>query len=400
MEDSAPRKLAAILAADVAGYSRLMGQDEEATVRTLAAYREIVATEVGAHEGRVFGGAGDSFVAEFASPVQAVRSAIAIQDAIAERNKDVPKDRRMQFRIGVNLGDVIVDGENLLGDGVNVAARLESIAPPGGICVTANVQEQIRGRIETPIRDLGRQSFKNIDKPVRVYSVGQTRARRHGQRRHGPGRFVVLGTVAAALAVVVAAFFLGSGGDSRVAGVAPVLVVYPFEAIGGDSRLADIGDGLRQDLMVSLNDADRTLRIIAVAKRGDAADPPPDYVLDGSVRISGDTVRITALLVAQEGGYQLWGGRFDRAASAETAFHDEIAGKIAGSLAAKLADAEAERATPPGVLSSIVEGLAVVGRFARDAAAMPFTLYRRVVGSAPAEPPAKVSAVTKVKVSS
>lgn len=399
MGDTAPRKLAAILAADIAGYSRLMGQDEEATVRALASNRDIVRKTVGDHQGRVFGAAGDSFVAEFASPVQAVRCALAIQDHIARANENVPKDRRMQFRMGINLGDVIVDGDNLLGDGVNVAARLEGLAPPGGVCISATVHEQVRNRIDVPVRDLGRRTFKNIDKPVHVYSVGSVRARAHGRRAHGPGRFVVAGVAVAVVIVALGAFFLG-GVSPPVADAAPVLVVYPFESIGDDKRLAPIGDGLRQDLMVSLNDADRRLRIIAVSSRSDPAEPPPDYVLDGSIRIAGDTVRITALLVEKNSGYQLWGGRFDRAAADDLTFQDEIAGKIAGSLAAKLADAQADRAQPPGVVTTIMQGLAVVGRFARDAASVPFDLYRRVVGSAPVVPATKLSAVSQSKVSS
>ena len=395
MEDSAPRKLAAILAADVAGYSRMMGQDEDATVRTLSAYRDTIGSTVTAHEGRVFGGAGDSLVAEFSSPVQAVRCALAIQDSITGQNKELPDDRRMRFRIGVNLGDVIVDGDNLLGDGVNVAARLEGLAPPGGICITAAVYDQVRNRIDAPISDLGRQSFKNIDQPVRVYSVGAVRPRRRRVARLS----AVLG-IAAAVVVVAAFLLLGGSGTAPVANAAPVLVVYPFNPIGEDDRLVQIGDGLRQDLMISLSDANARLRIIAISDRAPLADPPPDYVLDGSIRIAGNTVRVTALLVDKRSGYQLWGGRFDRLADADLTFQDDIAGKIAGSLADKLAVAEAERARPPGAFAAMVDGLAVVGRFTRRAAALPFDLYRRVVGDASLPTDTKVSGLPVGKVPS
>ena len=176
----------------------------------------------------------------------------------------------MRFRIGVNLGDVIVDGDNLLGDGVNVAARLEGLAVPGGICITAAVYDQIRNRIDAPISDLGRQTFKNIDQPVRVYGVGALQPRR---RRH-PVRWSAALAIAAA-AIVVAVLFLG-GDAAPPASAAPVLVVYPFDPIGEDDRLVQIGDGLRQDLMISLSDANAHLRIVAVATRAAPADPPPD----------------------------------------------------------------------------------------------------------------------------
>jgi len=396
VEDSAPRKLAAILAADVAGYSRLMGQDEEATVRTLSVYRAAIGDVVGRHEGRVFGGAGDSMVAEFSSPVQAVRCALAIQEHVAKQNEDLAKDRRMQFRIGVNLGDVIVDGENLLGDGVNVAARLEGLAPPGGICVSAAVHDQIRNRIDARISDLGRQSFKNIDQPVHAYSIGDIKPHRRGHRRSGH----TLG-IAAVLAIVVivgAVFLVGSNDGTQVAEAAPVLVVYPFDAIGEDDRLDQIGDGLRQDLMFSLTGANDRLRIIAVASREAEGDPPPDYVLEGSVRIAGDTVRVTALLMEKSSGYQLWGGRFDRNTAAGLTFQDEIATKIAGSLALKLSDAEAERASPPSTITTVVQGLAVIGRFARDAVSLPATLYRSVVGTEPDPRNSKASSTLTVEV--
>jgi adenylate cyclase len=396
VEDSAPRKLAAILAADVAGYSRLMGQDEEATVRTLSAYRDAIGDVVTTHEGRVFGGAGDSLVAEFSSPVQAVRCALAIQEHIATQNEDLAKDRRMTFRIGVNLGDVIVDGENLLGDGVNVAARLEGLAPPGGICVSAAVFDQVRNRIDAPTADLGRQSFKNIDQPVHAYSIGKIKPHRRG--RHRSGHRVGIAAVLAIVVLVGAFFLAGGNGVAPVAGAAPVLVVYPFDAIGEDDRLDQIGDGLRQDLMFSLSRANDRLRVIAVANREAIGDPPPDYVLEGSVRIAGETVRVTALLVEKRSGFQLWGGRFDRDAAAGLTFQDDIATKIAGSLAQKLSDAETERARPPGTMATVIQGLAMIGRFTRDAVALPADLYRRMVGADPDPRNSKASSTLKVEV--
>ena len=169
--DRVQRRMAAILAADVVGYSRLMGKDEEATLATLKAYREVIDGLIAHHEGRVFGSAGDSVIAEFASPVEAVRCATEIQLAIDKRNADVPEANRMRFRIGINLGDVVVDGDNLMGDGVNVAARLEALAPPGGICISEAIHAQVRDRLSLDFLDLGEHKVKNIARPVRAYRV-------------------------------------------------------------------------------------------------------------------------------------------------------------------------------------------------------------------------------------
>ncbi len=165
------RRLAAILAADVVGYSRLMEADEEATLATLNAYRRFVDERIADHRGRVFGGAGDSVIAEFASPVEAVRCGVEIQQELESRNAELPEDRRMQFRIGVNLGDVMAEGENLFGDGVNIAARLEQLADPGGIYVSDDIYRQVEGKIDVAFDDLGEQQLKNVAKPVRVFSV-------------------------------------------------------------------------------------------------------------------------------------------------------------------------------------------------------------------------------------
>ncbi|MGL4967707.1 MAG: AAA family ATPase [Inquilinus sp.] len=169
--DRVRRRIAAILAADVVGYSRLVGMDEEATLATLKAYREIIDGLVARHEGRIFGSAGDSVVAEFASPVEALRCAVDIQLAIDSRNTDLPEPSRMRFRIGINLGDVVLDGDNLLGDGVNIAARLEALAPAGGVCISEAVYVQVRDRLLLNFLDLGEQKVKNIARPVRVYRV-------------------------------------------------------------------------------------------------------------------------------------------------------------------------------------------------------------------------------------
>jgi class 3 adenylate cyclase len=169
--DRVQRRMAAILAADVVGYSRLMGKDEEGTLATLKLYREIIDDLMAHHEGRVFGSAGDSVIAEFASPVEAVRCATEIQLEIDKRNADLPEPNRMRFRIGINLGDIVVDGGNLMGDGVNVAARLETLSPPGGICVSESIHAQVRDRLSLDFLDLGEHKVKNIARPVHAYRV-------------------------------------------------------------------------------------------------------------------------------------------------------------------------------------------------------------------------------------
>src|SRR5512136_2757816 len=165
------RKLAAILSADVKGYSRLMGEDEEATLRTLQEYKEVMASSIQHHRGRTAGTAGDSLLAEFASVVDAVRCAVGIQEELKDRNKELPQDRRMEFRIGINLGDVIEEGDTIYGDGVNIAARLESLADAGGICISGTVYDQIKNKLAFGYEYVGEQAVKNIKEPVRVYKV-------------------------------------------------------------------------------------------------------------------------------------------------------------------------------------------------------------------------------------
>ena len=168
------RRLTTILATDAVGYSRLMSESEEETARVLAAHRAVIDGIIQFHDGRIFDTAGDSVLAEFGSPVQAVRCAVEIQDALKTRNDSLPENRRMMFRIGINLGDVMVKGTDLLGDGINVAARLESIAEPGGICIASSVYDQISGKLNLNLTDIGEQALKNITRPIRAYRIQST----------------------------------------------------------------------------------------------------------------------------------------------------------------------------------------------------------------------------------
>jgi class 3 adenylate cyclase len=204
-EERGTRKLAAILAADAVGYSRMMSADEEGTLRVLAGHRAIIDRIIALHEGRIVGTAGDSVLAEFASPVLAVRCAVEMQEALKTRNQSLAPASQMLFRVGINLGDVVVAGDDLLGDGVNVAARLESIAEPGGICISSSVYDQISGKLNLGLQDIGEQNLKNISRPIRVYRIAGTGAPTRARPATHPRRSIGLGRVVGGLAVVVAA---------------------------------------------------------------------------------------------------------------------------------------------------------------------------------------------------
>ena len=222
------RRLTAILAADAVNYSRHMGEDEEGTLRQLAAHRAVIDRIIEAHEGRIVGTAGDSVLAEFASPVQAVRCAVEIQEGVHTRNETLPVAQRLDFRIGVNLGDVMIDGADILGDGVNVAARLESIAEPGGICISSSVYDQVAGKLSLGFVDLGERSLKNIARPIRVYQFDRTGA--GGAARAGRARrrivAIVAGIVVLALAVagVWQSGWFGRSAEQKAAAPPPAVV--------------------------------------------------------------------------------------------------------------------------------------------------------------------------------
>ncbi len=319
----AKRKLAAILAADVAGYSRLMGDDERATVTALNASREIFRAHIAKHHGRVVDTAGDSVLAVFESVVEAVECAGEVQAALGTRNQDLVEDRRMSFRIGVNLGDVIEqDDGTIYGDGVNVAARLESLAEPGGICLSGSAHEQVEGKTEYGFEDIGEHEVKNIARPVHAYRIAV-------DSQAEPAK-------------------------PLAASDKPSIAVLPFDNLSGDPEQEYFVDGIAEDLITALS----RMRWLSVTARNSTFSykgQSPDmrqvgrelgvrYVLEGSVRKGGNRVRISAQLIDAGDGNHIWAQRYDRELEDIFDLQDEITLTIAGAIEPELAQIERDRA--------------------------------------------------------
>ncbi len=349
VQEDIERRLVAILAADVAGYSRLMEADEEATARTLHVYREIVDGFIASHHGRVFGSAGDSVIAEFASPVEAVRCAVKIQGELEARNVDTPEDRRMRFRIGVNLGDVMVEGDNLLGDGVNIAARLEKLADAGGICLSRPVFDQVKKQLHLDYEYLGEHDVKNITEPIRVYRVaGEPKSSGSSQiseRAAKPRGSPSLATVSDTPT---------SGAARRDIFGKPSIVILPFENLSGDPEQEYFCHGLTQDITTDLSKFPNLFVIAANSAFHymDTRSTPQDvarelgvrYLLEGSVQKSGDAIRVNAQLIDATTAGHLWAERFLGDSQDLFALQDVIIQKIVVALAFKVEAVEQERA--------------------------------------------------------
>jgi adenylate cyclase len=320
------RRLAAIFAADVAGYSRLIGADEEGTLERLKAHRrELIDPKIAEHQGRIVKTTGDGVLVEFASPVKAVRCAIEVQHGMLDRNADVPREQRIEFRIGINLGDVIVEEGDIYGDGVNVAARLEGIAEPGAVYVSRAVRDFVRDQPEIVLEDLGEKPLKNIAKPVRVFRIGT------------PDRAV---------------------GGPQAAGPPPVphkpsIAVLPFANMSGDTEQEYFSDGMTEDLITDLSKVSG-LFVIArnscFAYKGRSVkvqeigrDLGVRFVLEGGIRKVGNRVRITAQLIDAGSGGHLWAERFDRDLTDIFSTQDEVVEKIVGALAVTLTQGEEQR---------------------------------------------------------
>jgi len=314
------RRLAAILAADVAGYSRLMGGDEEGTLAALKAYRrELIDPKIAEHRGRIVKTTGDGALVEFASAVDATRCAMEIQRAMAERNADVAEDRRIEFRIGINVGDIIIDEGDIYGDGVNIAARIEALARPGAICLSDNAYQQIKGKLTLDISDMGEQQLKNIAQPVRVYSIR-------------------LDGIPARLALP----------DK------PSIAVLPFQNMSGDPEQDYFADGMVEDIITALS---RFQNLFVIARnssftyRGRAVDVKQvsrelgvRYVLEGSVRKATNRVRITGQLIDATTGAHLWADHFDGTLEDVFDLQDQVTIRVVSAIAPKLEQVEIERA--------------------------------------------------------
>jgi|RhiMetdeSRZDD1v2_1073273.scaffolds.fasta_scaffold12014_2 TolB-like protein/class 3 adenylate cyclase/tetratricopeptide (TPR) repeat protein len=319
------RRLAAILAADIAGYSRLMGQDEAATVRDLKGHQAVILPLVGRHGGRIIDTAGDGVLAEFPSVIGATECAVDMQAVMAARNEDVPEHRRMRFRIGINLGDVIHDESRIYGDGINVAARLEALAPPGGVLVSQAVHDQVRDRLDLAFEDLGEHELKNIVRPVHVYRI------------RTPAEPDAAGAVGPALPLP----------DK------PSIAVLPFLNLSGDPEHGYLADGIAEDILTGLSRL-RWLFVIArnssftykgrhVDVRQVGRELGVRYVLEGSVRKGGHRIRVTGQLIEAATGAHLWAERYDRALDDVFAIQDEITGSVIGCIQPEVYAAEHDR---------------------------------------------------------
>ena len=342
------RRLAAIVAADVVGYSRLMGADEEGTIAALQISRQkVIDPRLAKYHGRIANTAGDSLLIEFPSAVDALRCTIEIQDEICRRNADVPEEQRLLFRIGINVGDVVSEGDDLLGDGVNVAARLEGMADPGGILISRTARDQVRDRMQVNLEDLEEVKVKNIDRPVRVFRVLVA-----GDKAIMPKRRLIrFAKYAAAMALVLS---LGSGGiwwwyqltaDTDRAAIAaaavrerPAIAVMPFANLSDDKGQDYFADGITTDLsrVTGLYVASRsaTLRF-----RDNPADTQHigselgvGHILEGSIRRAGEQIRVTAKLIDATTGEQIWAERFDRDIKGVFSIQDEIAKRVVSQL--------------------------------------------------------------------
>jgi adenylate cyclase len=316
MAGGTQRRLAAIVSADVAGYSRLMGADEDGTLEALKAHRrELVDPKVAEHRGRIVKTTGDGILLEFASVVDAVRCCVEVQHAMAERNAGTPEDRRMLFRVGINLGDIIIDGDDIHGDGVNVAARLEALSEPGSIAISGNVHEQVQGKIDVQFIDDGAHGVKNIAKPVRVW-------------RWSP---MQTSTTSAVGVVSDGALPLPDK---------PSIAVLPFENMSGDAEQEYFADGMTEDIITDLSRFEnlfviaRNTSFTYKGKRVDVKDVARElgvrFILEGSVRKAGTRVRITAQLIDGQDGGHLWAERYDGALEDVFDLQEQVTRQVVG----------------------------------------------------------------------
>jgi TolB-like protein/class 3 adenylate cyclase len=337
------RRLAAVLAADVAGYSRLMGADEEGTLARLKAVRKsIVDPAIAEYRRRIVKTTGDGLLVEFASAVDAVRCGIEVLISMVRQNGDVPRELRIEFRIGIHVGDIIIDDNDIFGDGVNIAARLEGIAESGGVCISDDAQRQVRGKVELAFDDMGLQTLKNIAEPMRAW------------------RIRIEAVLAAAGQVMSGQVKPESTKPSAEAPRAlplpdkPSIAVLPFQNMSGDVEQEYFADGMAEDIITALS---RFKSLFVIARnssftyKGRAVDIKQvgrdlgvRYVLEGSVRKAGNRVRITGQLIEATTGRHLWADKFDGALEDVFALQDQVTTSVVGLIAPTLEHAEIERA--------------------------------------------------------
>ena len=387
------RKLTAILSADVKGYSRLMGEDEEWTVRTLNAYKAAISSLVQQHRGRVVDSPGDNILTEFASVVDAVQCAVEIQQVLKAKNALLPENRRMEFRIGINLGDVIEEEDRIYGDGVNIAARLEGLAEAGGICISGSAYEQIENKLPLRYEYLGEHEVKNIVKPVRAYRAqiepGEpSEAKVKAKVKRKNWKYVVIAATVIVIIAVVALwqFVLRPSPPVEKADLKkmafplpdkPSIAVLPFANMSDDPKQEYFSDGLTEEIITALS---KTPRIFVIARNSTstykgkavrvkqvAEELGVRYVLEGSVRKSENHVRVTAQLIDAIKGHHLWAERYDRDLKDIFALQDEITLKIIQALQVKLTAGEQARVTGKGTenLNAYLKALQAFEQFVR-----------------------------------
>jgi adenylate cyclase len=363
-KESFKRKLTAILSADVEGYSRLMGEDEDATIRTLTSYRELMSTLIQKHRGRVVDSPGDNLLAEFLSVVDAVRCAVEIQEELRVRNAELPENRRMQFRIGINLGDVVEEEERIYGDGINIAARVEGLAQGGGICISGTVYDSIKNKLSLSYESLGEHTVKNIKEPVRVYRM---RVGPEAAVKPSPRRWQRSALAAVAVLVVVGGAWAIWNFYFRPPPIEPAslermayplpdkpsIAVLPFDNLSGAAGQDYVADGITDNIITALSyipemfviarNSSFTYKGKPVKVQQVSEELGVRYILEGSVLKSGDKVRITAQLIDALTGGHMWSERYDRDLKELFDLLDEITQAITVALQVKLTHGEQAR---------------------------------------------------------
>jgi class 3 adenylate cyclase/TolB-like protein len=381
-----PRRLVAILIADVVGYTRMMEADDAGTFARLRSIRdEVVDPAIGSHGGRIVKTAGDGLLAEFPSVVAALQAAEAIQRTMAERNVGIATERRIDYRIGVNLGDIIIDGDDIAGDGVNVASRLETLAEPGGICVSAAVHEQFHGRPGISFIDLGEQRVKNIERPIRVYRValdGDAPTGSKGVRRH-PQRAKLSWVAAGALLLMLAgaaAVWLWPSRNDAAAAMGPPLMsvaVMPFSTAPGDPAEAGLAEALPRDITGALGQGGWASPVVsyglAADARGKATDPRAlgrdlgvRFLLEGGLRTSGERLTVDVRLVETSGGTQIWADRVTAERQGASGESLQLAAQVASRVRRALYQAEGQRVSMLPKAAATAAELVLQARALRD----------------------------------